>query len=150
MVAPLESSTPFDAIVSATVLHWLDAEHLPHVTQGLAALLRPGGVFIDFDTLLADPADPRLASLTKDLRQALQEQQTAAEEFEDFYTWWDSLAAEPELRELFTERDRRFGSKRHGAGTTLVEWVRTLRAAGFAEVATLTQVMDRRLLVAIR
>lgn len=144
------STTQFDAVVSATALHWLDAEHLPHVAEGLATLLRPGGVFIDFDTLLADPAAPRLAALTKDLGQALQDKSTDAEDFEDFYTWWESLAAEPELRELFTERDRRFGPRRHGAGTTLIEWERTLWAAGFAEIATLTQVMDRRLLVAIR
>jgi len=26
----------FDVVVSATVLHWLDAEHVPHVAQGLA------------------------------------------------------------------------------------------------------------------
>jgi hypothetical protein len=107
-------------------------------------------VFLDFDTLLADPAAPRLAELTKDLRQKLQAQTIGAAEFEDFYTWWDLLAAEPELRELFGERDRRFGPKRHGAGTALCDWEQSLRAAGFAEVATLTQIMDRRLLVAIR
>lgn len=112
--------------------------------------MRPGGVFIDFDTLLADPAHPRLAGLIKDLRQTLQEQTTAAADFEDFYAWGDSLAAEPELRELFVERDRRFGSQRHGIGTSLVDWERTLRAAGFVEVTTLTQVMDRRLVVATR
>jgi hypothetical protein len=71
------------------------------------------------------------------------------QEFEDFYSWWDSLAEEPALRELFTERDRRFGPRRHGSGTTLSEWEDALRGAGFAEVATLTQVMDRRLLVAV-
>jgi len=140
----------FDAVVSATALHWLDAEHLPPVAEGLAGVLRPGGVFLDFDTLLADPAAPRLAELTKDLRQKLQAQTTGAAEFEDFYTWWDLLAAEPELRELFVERDRRFGPKRHGAGTTLRDWEQSLRAAGFAEVAPLTQIMDRQLLVAIR
>ncbi|MGH3917277.1 MAG: class I SAM-dependent methyltransferase [Pseudonocardiaceae bacterium] len=142
-------TTPFDAIASATALHWLDADHLPHLAAGLAALVRPGGVFLNFDTLLADPADPRLAELTKQLRQAAHEQQTN-ETLEDFYAWWESLAEEPELSEFFVERDRRFGSRRHGAGTTLVQWERVLRTAGFAEVATLTQMMDRRLLVAIR
>lgn len=140
----------FDAVVSATALHWLDAEHLPHVTRGIAGLLRPGGVFVDFDTLLCDPATPRLAALTKGLRDERQQRDTGDGDFEDFYAWWGALAAEPELRELFAERDRRFGSRRHGAGTTLAEWDRALRTAGLAEVATLTQFMDRRLLVAIR
>ncbi|MGH3565564.1 MAG: hypothetical protein ACRDRH_05940 [Pseudonocardia sp.] len=60
------------------------------------------------------------------------------------------MEAEPELGELFAERDRRFGFRCHDAGTTLGDWERALRAAGFAEVTTLTQVMDRRLLTAIR
>ncbi|MGH3848725.1 MAG: class I SAM-dependent methyltransferase, partial [Pseudonocardiaceae bacterium] len=33
------STVKFDAVVSATALHWLDAGHLPHVSEGLAALL---------------------------------------------------------------------------------------------------------------
>ncbi|MQA15775.1 MAG: hypothetical protein GEV09_16950 [Pseudonocardiaceae bacterium] len=74
---------------------------------------------------------------------------TSAAGFEDFYSWWESLAEEPQLRELLTERDRRFGPRRHGTGTTLVQWEQALRGAGCTEVATLSQAMDRRLLVAI-
>lgn len=140
----------FDAVVSATALHWLDAERLPTLAIGIATVLRPDGVFVNFDTLLADPVHPRLAVLTKDLREARTDSRTSAADFEDFYSWWDSLAEEPELRELFAERDQRFGPRRHGSGTTLGQWEHALRGAGFAEVATLTQVMDRRLLVAIR
>lgn len=141
---------PFDAVVSATALHWLDAEQLPALAAGLARVLRPGGAFLNFDTLLADPADPRLAALTRDLRVARADSRTAEDGFEDFYAWWSSLAEEAELRDLFAERDRRFGSRRHGTGTALPQWDRALRGAGFSEVATLTQVLDRRLLVAIR
>ncbi len=36
----------FDAVVSATALHWLDADHVAH---GMAGVMRPGGVFLDFD-----------------------------------------------------------------------------------------------------
>lgn len=140
----------FDAVVSATALHWLDADQLPALATGIAAVLRPAGVFVNFDTLLPDPRDPRLAALIEDLDAAQTETRTSATGFEDFYTWWDALAAEPELRELFVERDRRFGPRRHGSGTTLPQWDDALRSAGFAEVTTLTQVMDRRLLVAIR
>ncbi len=140
---------PVDAVVSATALHWLDPEQLPTLSEGIAAVLRPDGVFVNYDTLLADAATPRLAALTKDLRIARTESRTCAAGFEDFYTWWDALAQEPELRELFAERDRRFGPRRHGPGTTLTQWQHALRDAGFTEVTTLTQDMDRRLLVAI-
>lgn len=140
----------FDAVISATGLHWLDTEHLPRLTETVAGLLRGGGAFLNFDTLHADPALPRLAALITELRQADQHYITDAEEIEDFYTWWSNLAAEPELRELFHERDRRWGVRRHGAGTTLSEWDQHLAAAGFTEITTLTQYLDRRLLMALR
>ncbi|MGH3938791.1 MAG: class I SAM-dependent methyltransferase [Pseudonocardiaceae bacterium] len=138
----------FDAIVSATALHWLDSEHVPHVAQGLAELLRPGGVFLNLDSLLTDPGAPRLAELTRELSREAGPATGAA--FEDFYAWWEALAAEPALAALFTERDRRFGPRRHGTGTAITEWEQALRAAGFAEVAPLTQALNHRLLAAIR
>lgn len=140
--------TEFDAVVTATALHWLDAEHVPHVAKGLADLLRPGGVFLDLDSLLTDARAPRLAELTRELRR--EAGPAARGDVEDFYAWWEALAAEPQLGDLFAERDRRFGARRHGTGTTVTEWEQALRGAGFAEVATLTQVMNHRLLAAIR
>lgn len=138
----------FDAVVSATALHWLDSEHVPHVAQGLADLLRPGGVFLDLDSLRTDSGAPRLAELTRALyREAGPD---TGGDFEDFYAWWEALATEQALAELFAERDRRFGARRHGTGTTVTEWEQALRGAGFAEVAPLTQVLDHRLLAAIR
>lgn len=140
----------FDAVVSATALHWLDAEYWPALTAGLAARMRPGGVFIDYDTLLADPGNPRLAEVTETVRRERTERTFAEFQVEDFAAWWTAIAEEPALRTLVAERDRRFGSRRHGAGTTLTQVERWLREAGFTEVATLTQYADRRLVVAIR
>lgn len=137
----------FDAVVSATALHWLDADRLAHLGTALARLLRPGGVFLNFDTLLAEPSNPRLAALTPELRE---EGTRDGADFEDFATWWAALEAEPGLDELFAERRRRFGARRTGSGSTVGQWYDALRAAGFAEVDTLVQVMDRRLLAAIR
>lgn len=151
----------FDAMTSATALHWLDPAHLEHLTTGLAEGLRPGGVFINYDTLPADPANPRLAALTAQLRH---EQQLAGLEdtdAEDWSTWWTGLAAHPQLDELFAERNRRldpsalaFDCKRaradRGTHATITEFAQALRHAGFAEVDTLVQLNDRRLLIAIR
>lgn len=139
---------PLDSVVSATALHWLDPDHLIQLATGLAARLRPGGVFVDYDTLLADPANPRLAALIKELR--AEQQAAGIDGKEDFTGWWTALAAEPELGALFTERDRRLGGRRTGTGNTLGQFEQALREAGFAEVDTLFQRNDRRLLVAIR
>ncbi|OLL74444.1 Methyltransferase [Pseudonocardia sp. Ae168_Ps1] len=138
---------PFDAAVSATGLHWLQEGALPALAAQLAGTLRPGGVFVNVDTLLADPAAPRLAALTRRLREQRTERGLATGE--DFRAWWDALADEPALATEFAERERRFADHVAG-GSTLPAWEDALRGAGFAEVGTLTQTFDRRMLVAIR
>ncbi|MBW0103057.1 class I SAM-dependent methyltransferase [Pseudonocardia sp. KRD-291] len=140
----------FDAAVSATALHWLAADDVPGLASALAGVLRPGAVFVDFDTVLADPASPRLAAMTKDLRVARTEARTGTSGFEDFRAWWDALAAEPALAELFADRERRFAGRTPSGGNSLPVWESALRKAGFAEVGTVTQLLDRRMLVAIR
>lgn len=140
-------SGPFDAAVSATALHWLPESALPALAEQVAAVLRPGGVFVNVDTLLADPAAPRLAALTRRLREERTDRGLATGE--DFRAWWDALGAEPALADGFAERARRFADHVPG-GSTLPAWEDALRRAGFAEVGTLTQAFDRRMLVAIR
>ncbi len=39
----------FDAVVSATALHWLSAEHLAELYGRLAEVMSPGGVFLNAD-----------------------------------------------------------------------------------------------------
>lgn len=138
---------PFDAVLSATALHWLGVEDLRSVALVLAERLRPGGVVVNYDTILADGSAPRLARLAADLNEAAWEQADAAE---DWTAWWDAARAEPEFAELLAERDRRFGHIEHGPGLTLEESVTAFTSAGFAEVGTVTQWADRRMLVAIR
>lgn len=140
----------FDAAVSATALHWLEAEEIPGLAAALAGVLRPGAVFVDFDTVLADPASPRLAAMTRDLRVERTEARTGASGFEDFHRWWDALAAEPALAATFADRERRFAGRTPSGGNSLPVWEAALREAGFAEVGTVTQLLDRRMLVAIR
>lgn len=141
---------PLDAVVSATALHWLGVEQLGHVAARMAERLRVGGVFVDYDVMLTDPSNPRLAELAEALRVERVARATAAPGVERYATWWAALEAEPALRELFAERQRRFGDTPHGIGTTITQVEHGLREAGFAEVATLAQTADRRLLVAIR
>jgi SAM-dependent methyltransferase len=137
-----------DVVMSATALHYLDAHHLPHVAAGIAQLLRPGGVFVDCDTMRSDPGNPRIAELTEQLRRESWEQ-SFADGKEDFGAWWQALEAEPGWQDLFAERDRRFGPQRHGTESAITERVAALRAAGFVEVDTIAQDLDKHVLVAI-
>lgn len=139
----------FDAVCSATALHWLDADHLAPLAEVLAAHLRPGGVFVNHDSLPGDDADPRLRALALDLRRdaAAEAHRLGAEDWE---SWWAAAAEVEAFAPLLAARDRRFGPRRHGEGTSLTEHVEALRKAGFSEVGTITQWADRRMLVAIR
>lgn len=136
-----------DAVVSATALHWLAPEQVDALAVALAAHLRPGGVFANCDTMPIDPSNPRLAALAQQLRPAAD---PTAEAPENWDVWWAALGQEPELTELLAERARLFGSAPRRTAITLNGFDAALRAAGFAEVATLRQVADRCLLVAVR
>lgn len=140
----------YDAAVSATALHWLAAGDVPAFASALASVLRPGGVFVDFDTLLADPHAPRLAAMTAELRIARTEARLRSPGVEDFPAWWSAVVAEPGIADVVAERERRVAGRARSDGSTLGQWEAALRGAGFAEVGTVTQLLDRRMLVAVR
>jgi SAM-dependent methyltransferase len=72
---------PVDAVCSATALHWLDPADLSALAQTLAQRIRPGGVFLNADTMRLGPTEvPRLDALAVDLRNQI---------------WSDSHAAGP-------------------------------------------------------
>lgn len=136
-----------DAVVSATALHWLDADRWPGLAEDLARLLRPDGVLLDYDQMRTPPATPRLAALTDELHRLGWE---GLADGEDWTAWWGRIEAVPQLAELHAERHRRFGHRRVGTGSTVDDRISALQTAGFAEAAPVRQHADRRLLAAIR
>ena len=47
-------SVPFDAVISATALHWLASEQLATLYGHVAQVLRPGGIFLNADHVGSD------------------------------------------------------------------------------------------------
>lgn len=140
---------PFDAVASTTALHWLDAPTLVAVYAAVGRLLRPGGVFADGDHLTEPPGRPRMRRLQVALRRTTQDGRP------DYRAWWAELeaasAGDDELASAF--------ARRAGAGTGhpdtsdapgLAFHVEALRHAGFAEIGTVWQHGDDRILVALR
>lgn len=140
-----------DAAVSTTALHWLTQPALAAVYAELAGLLRPGGLALNGDHLREDDDAPMLARLGEALIRREERRRFPAGQSETWSDWWAAAAAEPALAELHAERQaRRVESEHHGspAGRLRVH-VEALRAAGFAEIGTLWQRGENRLLCGV-
>ena len=148
----LELERPADAAVSTTALHWLTAPALAALYAELATVLRPGGLLLDGDHLSEDETvSPVLARLGHALIERAERRRPAADNAETWSGWWDAVAADPALTELFARRQRLdLDTEHHGSPAGLLQThVDALRAAGFAEIGTLWQVGGNRLLCGV-
>ncbi len=144
---------PADAAVSTTALHWLPPAALAAMYGEVAGMLRPGGLLLNGDHLREDEADaPRLARLGRALNEREDRHRAPDAGGETWAGWWEAVANDPALAELVAERDRlALGSNHHESPSVLLGvHVAALRAAGFAEIGTIWQHGDNRLLCAIR
>lgn len=165
--------THVDAVLSTTALHWLDTPTLVRLYSQLAALIRPGGVFLNGDHLRFPSHLPTFQRLADTLKR--RHEHTAFKErgAEDWRQWWAALAREPGMAPLVAERQRRFArdSQRHDTPAVpaqpaadqrqestgddevfpLVELHEAaLRDAGFREVGLIWQRMSNGVLMAVR
>jgi SAM-dependent methyltransferase len=146
---PAPATTPFDAVGTATALHWLEDTEVEALVARLAGLIRPGGVFFNYDTLPHTPADSRLARLAAEIRDEWRPR--GAELGEEYDAWWAAALAEPAFADQAARRERRFAGRtptRRRIG--VAELVDALRSAGFAEARSMAQVGSRHLVVAVR
>ncbi|MEV6729140.1 MULTISPECIES: class I SAM-dependent methyltransferase [unclassified Streptomyces] len=125
----------YDAVLTATALHWLHSPDLAVLYGQLAPLVRPGGVFMNADHM-PDPATPRINAAERAHRHAGMDRARAAGAL-DWADWWALAAADPVLAEPTKRRFEIYGE--HADGDTPDEaWhARTLREAGFAEARTI-------------
>lgn len=126
----------YDAVLTSTALHWLRAGPLRELYGQLAALVRPGGVFLNADHM-PDPATPRINDTLAAVDRARREREQAAGA-EDWAAWWRRVAAAPELAAEAAERfeligDPVAGDHSDGEAQAPAWHVEALRGAGFAE-----------------
>jgi SAM-dependent methyltransferase len=150
--AGLGLKRPADAAVSTTALHWLPEPDLRAMYAELAATLRPGALLLDGDHFSLDAKEtPTLARLDLALREREDLRRFPDGHGEGWHAWWEAAAADPALAGPAAERRRRHvDSGHHGSESNLLAThVEALRAAGFAEVGTLWQRGDNRLLCGV-
>jgi SAM-dependent methyltransferase len=148
----LDLDRPADAAVSTTALHWLPEQELRAMYAELATMLRPGGLLLNGDHFAVDAKEsPTLARLDLALRQREDLRRFPGGHAESWHAWWEAVAADPQLAGHVAERRRRHvDAGHHGTGSTqLATHVEALEMAGFAEIGTLWQRGDNRLLCAV-
>lgn len=143
---------PFDAVLTATALHWLPPEQLAVTYRQVAGLLRPGGLLLNADRLRFDERSPTCARLAERLTLGRAESAFTGDT-PDWTAWWHALDREPSMRPLLAERERRLLGE-HGRRTfarpSEAFHLGALADAGFREMGTIWQDLDRRLLLAVR
>ncbi|WP_020498986.1 class I SAM-dependent methyltransferase [Sciscionella marina] len=145
----------FDVVLSATALHWLTPAQLITTYRDISAALRPGGLLLNADRLEFDERSPTCRELTATVTKTRWQTAFCAEDIDDWETWWASLAGHPVLEALLETRRERFAgndgttTQRRGAITSYALHVAALAEAGFHEIDTIWQDLNRRLLLAI-
>ncbi|AXI79406.1 class I SAM-dependent methyltransferase [Peterkaempfera bronchialis] len=139
---------PYDAVVTATALHWLPTTDLLRLYGDLAGLLRPGGVFLNADHM-PEPGTPLLNAADQRHQQARQ-QRELAEGVLDWPSWWSAAAADPLLADQVAARTALYGDHADGDIHPAGWHADRLREAGFTEVGTVWRSVQDALVAAIR
>lgn len=123
----------FDAVFTATALHWLDGPRVAALYGELRDVLRPGGVFVNADHM-PEQGLPDLTKRMVDRADQRREARYAAGAALSWQAWWERVAAEPEFADAL-ERRRQVYPEQHGADwMPPAQWhLDTLHAAGFTE-----------------
>ncbi len=137
----------FDAVLTATAMHWFPPDALTGVYAGVARLLRSGGIFANADHFpIAEPvlraAGDRLHE--HELRKAF------ASGVESCDDWYERAYAEPEYAGLWEERQNLFA---HWSGDLLERegWhIDLLRRNGFERAGTVWRRANDALIVAVK
>jgi ubiquinone/menaquinone biosynthesis C-methylase UbiE len=141
---------PFDAVLTATALHWLPERRVKSLYAEVYSVLNPGGVFSNADHM-ADPGLPGLTPKLDELRKASREAQYENGDALSWEAWWDAARRSPELAEAVAQRDTIFTIPHEGGSMPLVtSHLDFLREAGFSEVGLIWRGLSDAAFAAVR
>ncbi|MFF4790686.1 class I SAM-dependent methyltransferase [Streptomyces sp. NPDC001276] len=121
----------YDAVLTATALHWLHSEPLAALYGHVAELVRDGGVFMNADHMI-DETTPRINAAERAQRHERMEQAKRAGAL-DWAEWWQLAAKDPVLAEPTARRFEIYGEHADGHMPSAAWHARVLRDQGFTE-----------------
>ncbi|MFB7995187.1 methyltransferase domain-containing protein [Streptomyces sp. NPDC056002] len=140
--------TSYDAVLTATALHWLHNEPLATLYGQIAGLVRDGGVFMNADHMI-DDTTPRINAAERAHRHAQMDRAKASGAL-DWAEWWALAAKDPVLAGPTAKRFEIYGEHADGE-TPSADWhAHTLRAAGFAEARPVWRSPSDALVLAVK
>lgn len=138
----------YDAVLTATALHWLHSEPLAALYGQIGGLVRDGGVFMNADHMI-DTGTPRINAAERAHRHAAMDRARARGAV-DWADWWALAAKDPVLAEPTAERFAIYGEHADGDMPSVHWHARTLREAGFAEARAVWASPSDSLVLAVR
>jgi SAM-dependent methyltransferase len=128
---------PYDAVLTATALHWFRPEQLTVLFGQIRSVLRPGGVFINADHM-PEESLPRLNGHLEEWARARRESRYATGARLSWQAWWEQVALDPELAPLAEKRKEIYPGGHSAEWHPPSEWhVKALREAGFSEAGVI-------------
>ncbi|MEU6478389.1 class I SAM-dependent methyltransferase [Streptomyces sp. NPDC047017] len=121
----------YDAVLTATALHWLHSEPLADLYGSVAGLVRDGGVFMNADHMI-DETTPRINAAEGAQRHARMDQ-AKRDGVLDWSQWWQLAAKDPVLAGPTAERFEIYGEHAEGDTPSAAWHARVLREKGFGE-----------------
>ncbi|MBL1108387.1 methyltransferase domain-containing protein [Streptomyces sp. 5-8] len=138
----------YDAVLTATALHWLHTEPLAALYGQVAELVRDGGVFMNADHMI-DETTPRINAGERARRHARMDQ-AKREGALDWAEWWQLAAQDPVLAEPTARRFEIYGEHADGDAPSAGWHARTLLARGFGEARTVWASPSDSLVLAVK
>ncbi|MGW1277034.1 class I SAM-dependent methyltransferase [Streptomyces tsukubensis] len=138
----------YDAVLTATALHWLRSGPLATLYGQLAGLVRDGGVLMNADRMI-DRTTPRINAAERAHRHALMDRARGTGAV-DWAEWWALAAQDPVLAEPTARRFEVYGDHADGETPSLQWHAETLLAAGFGEARAVWSSPSDALVLAVK
>ncbi|MGW0575781.1 class I SAM-dependent methyltransferase [Streptomyces sp. NPDC002920] len=138
----------YDAVLTATALHWLHSEPLAALYGQVAELVRDGGVFMNADHMI-DDSTPRINAAERALRHTRMDQAKAGGVL-DWSEWWRLAAQDPVLAGPTARRFEIYGEHADGDMPSAAWHARVLKEKGFGEARPVWCSPSDTLLLALR